>query len=178
MDVKIEYKLATHKQIKQTFNRFFERQFVSTVGHLNPSQIAGPSKPRKEHPILMKEEVDELSVKFADQIPEDTFSLAQVQGFLLTKKMDARGAAEHVSQWVREQLEERQKIKDLKEKKKRNKEKREQERKERERKERDAEKADENGIGVGKNGVNGTNGKAINGDDHDNGSSATSDKDD
>ena len=87
---------------------------------------------RNVHHILSGEEAIEHSEKFADQIPEDTFSLAQVQCSLLTKKVNARRTTENIVDCVQEQLRERQKIQDLKEKKRRRKEKRERERKERE----------------------------------------------
>ena len=59
---------------------------------------------RNGHHILSGEEVIELSEKLADQIPEDTFSLAQVQEFLLTKKMNARRTTENIFDCVQEQL--------------------------------------------------------------------------
>lgn len=115
MDVKVEYKLATRRQISQTFLRFFERQFTATVDNARPGNV------RKDFPVLSDEEIVKLSETFATHVPEDTFSIAEVQGYLLTKKANAKGAAEDVAQWVQDQLDEKQKIKDLKEKKKRRK---------------------------------------------------------
>lgn len=152
MDVKVEYKLATRRQISQTYLRFFERQFTSAIDHARPTIGAGPSRPQKIFPVLSDEEIQALSETFGDRIPEHTFSIAQVQGYLLTKKADAKGAVEHVTQWVQDQLDERQKIKDLKEKKKRRQEKRAQEKKEREKAELET---NGNGFSGKKNGMNG-----------------------
>ena len=68
MDVKVEYKLATQKQAKQTFGRFFERQFAQQTRSL---QLA-----RHGTGIIFfleKRSLSTLSEKFVDQIPEDTF---------------------------------------------------------------------------------------------------------
>lgn len=114
MDVKLEYKLATRPQIYHTFLRFFEKRFISAND--NPRPAAAPSFV-KEAPILTEEETLALADKFADAIPETTFSLAQVQGFLLTKKTDPIGVVEGVTAWVEGELEEKRKLEELKNKK-------------------------------------------------------------
>lgn len=118
MDVKIEYKLATRQQILKTFLRFFETRFASVVDSARPPlSISSIKREEKELPRLADEEIKELAEQFARYIPENTFSLAQVQGFLLTKKIDPRGAVENVENWVKEQIEEKEKIEELKAKK-------------------------------------------------------------
>lgn len=129
MDVKLEYKLASKHQIHQTFLRFFERRFTSPVSHVveqadstDPSParptLSRINEPRPEEAPLTNDEVHVLSQQFADSIPEFMFSLAQVQGYLLMKKMEPRGAVEHATKWVEGQIAEKRKIEELKEGKK------------------------------------------------------------
>lgn len=129
MDVKLEYKLASKHQIHQTFLRFFERRFTGPISQIveqtdskNSSPalptLSGIKGPRPEEAPLTNEEVHMLSQQFSDSIPEYMFSLAQVQGYLLTKKMEPRGAVEQAAKWVEDQITEKRKIQELKESKK------------------------------------------------------------
>lgn len=43
-------------------------------------------------------------------MPPDTYSIAQIQGYLLRKKRDPLGAAQGVEEWIFEQEEERRSI--------------------------------------------------------------------
>jgi chaperone BCS1 len=40
-----------------------------------------------------------MACQFADQLPEDTFSPADIQGYLLMKKSDPSGALKGVASW-------------------------------------------------------------------------------
>jgi len=130
MDVKIEYKLATRSQISKTFLRFFEHRFVPVNGVNRPSILAikdegsSSSSEEEELPPPTDEEIQTLADSFGDRVPEGTFALAAVQGYLLTKKMDARKAVADVEGWVTEQLEEKKRLQDLKDKKKQKKKER------------------------------------------------------
>lgn len=72
----------------------------------------------KHVPHLTPDEIDTLAGRFASHVPEGSFSLAQIQGYMLTKKSDPYGAVEGVAQWVEDQLAERRKLEELKAKKK------------------------------------------------------------
>ena len=159
MDVKIEYKLATEYQIEQTFLRFFERTFVqsqadgsaSSSAHVQaprPSFLSGFSddKMSTAEELLPLSEVYELASAFSKAIPAHTFALAQVQGYLLTKKCEPRGAVRDAEKWVEEQMNERKRIEELKEKKKA----RRRERAAARRAEREKEKEERNKDGDGK----------------------------
>jgi len=113
MDVRIEYKLATRSQITKTFLRLFERRFVP----VNDKHISSSSSSSEDDLPPTVEEIQTLAETFGDHIPEDTFALAQVQGYLLTKKNDARKAVADVDGWVEEQLKEKKRLQDLKDKK-------------------------------------------------------------
>jgi len=124
MDVKIEYKLATKSQISKTFLRFFEHRFVPADELKRPSFVsvkddgASSSSSEEELPPPTDEQIQELAESFGSRIPENSFALAQVQGYLLTNKMDARKAVADVEGWVAEQLEEKKRLQELKDKKK------------------------------------------------------------
>ncbi|KLO17576.1 P-loop containing nucleoside triphosphate hydrolase protein [Schizopora paradoxa] len=130
MDVKIEYKLATRSQISKTFLRFFEHRFVPVNGTNVPSIIVvkddddSSSSDDETLPPPTDEEIQALAESFGERIPEGTFALAQVQGYLLTKKLDARKAVADAEGWVTEQLEEKKRIQELKDKRKQKKKER------------------------------------------------------
>ena len=129
MDVKLEYKLATRYQTQETYLRFYERRFVSYEKETKQdSKAMEPAPPRPslmgltvekddEEP-LSQDEVHELAQRFSDAITEETFSLAQIQGYLLTKKVQPRGAVDDAAEWVKTQIEEKKKLEELKEEKK------------------------------------------------------------
>ncbi|KAK6984873.1 hypothetical protein R3P38DRAFT_3231265 [Favolaschia claudopus] len=62
--------------------------------------------------------VEECALKFAQTIPARMYSIAQIQGYLLTKKMDPVGALEGVDAWLKAQDEEKRMINELKDKRK------------------------------------------------------------
>lgn len=86
IDRKIQYKYTNHEQTRALFMRFFHTLVV-----------ADP-----------KSDVASLADTFTDSIPEDTFSLAELQGFLLLYKTDASGAVQNVKEWVEIELRRRQ----------------------------------------------------------------------
>jgi mitochondrial chaperone BCS1 len=51
------------------------------------------------------EELSMLAEKFAEEVPDDMFSPAELQGFLLKRKKDPRKARDEVGKWVKEMLE-------------------------------------------------------------------------
>lgn len=48
------------------------------------------------------DEVAELAVTFAEKVPENRYSIAQLQGYLLCSKRDPRGAVKNIDEWVGE----------------------------------------------------------------------------
>ena len=53
-------------------------------------------------PAFVESELDEMSLKFADSLPEGKLSPAQVQGFLLQRKRDPQRAVEETYELVKE----------------------------------------------------------------------------
>lgn len=107
IDKKIEYRLATVEQATALYTRFFpSSRFINSS-----------SNPEKD---LTDVDVDALAKKFGAGVPEDEFSTAELQGFLLSHKKDPIFAAENITSWVeherterreREEREEQRKIK-------------------------------------------------------------------
>lgn len=58
-------------------------------------------------PQLTPSELSNLARDFSASLPTDRFSVAQLQGYLLTKKFDPKGAVQGVKAWVDELEEER-----------------------------------------------------------------------
>lgn len=88
-------------------------------------------------PSLTAERLSELAKVFADAIPNEEFSVAELQGYLLKNKARPEGAAHQAGQWVIKEREMREKLAREKE------EKEEKERllKEKRRKDREEKKA-------------------------------------
>lgn len=72
------------------FKRMFER---------DPSN---PSVPVLE--ALDEEELEKLSLAFSGRVQDDTFTPAQLQGYLLNHRNDPRGAVESFDLWMKEEI--------------------------------------------------------------------------
>ncbi|KAK7038512.1 p-loop containing nucleoside triphosphate hydrolase protein [Favolaschia claudopus] len=93
--LRIKYGLATTAQIEEVFNVFFS----ATECDIERTGITSP---------CTLEEIQKAATEFAAAIPAETFSIAQIQGYLLRKKWDPLGAARGAAEWISE-LEEEQK---------------------------------------------------------------------
>jgi len=125
MDLRIEYKLATREQIIGIFKRFYSDELMSKAMRQSNASTTKKTVLSTEALKLIQasddstflsqlpsqEKIAELAMAFGDKIPELTYSIAQLQGFLLSKKKNPAGAVEDVGTW----MEERGKEKDEKE---------------------------------------------------------------
>lgn len=98
IDRKMQYKYTNHEQTRALFMRFFH----TLVDARDP-----------------KSDVASLADTFTESVPEDTFSLAELQGFLLLYKKDASGAVQNVKDWVDVELRRRQDAEEYAEEKRR-----------------------------------------------------------
>ncbi|KAJ7125901.1 hypothetical protein C8R44DRAFT_979882 [Mycena epipterygia] len=90
MNIKIHYGLAATEQIEQEEeNRRFPAPYTD-------------------------EDLDRYTAEFAAAIPSEMYSIAQVQGYLLTKKQDVPAAVEGVQEWLFAQQMEPRAISDAK----------------------------------------------------------------
>jgi chaperone BCS1 len=55
---------------------------------------------KRQREDLSEEELSKIARKFAAQVPDDMFSPAEIQGFLLKRKTEPRRALEEVAVWV------------------------------------------------------------------------------
>ncbi|CAE6416526.1 unnamed protein product [Rhizoctonia solani] len=173
MDVWIEFKNATKWQCEQLFNNFFPAASADTIPPGPPPSIEEEKRaaglPVEDHELdcncRKKEErlpdgtltptltaakrldastLAQLAKKFAASIPEEEFSVASLQGYLLKNKTRPQAAADEAAAWViseRELKARLQREKEEREAKERaDREKRRREREEKERREREEER--------------------------------------
>lgn len=85
--MKIQYHLSTKQQASALFSRFFpESRFGHLVGKGN------------------KQTLTQLQEEFSARIPENTFSIAQLQGYLLMWKMQPAEAVAGIEEWIKLEL--------------------------------------------------------------------------
>ncbi|KAJ7208134.1 P-loop containing nucleoside triphosphate hydrolase protein, partial [Mycena rebaudengoi] len=91
----IKYGLATTEQIEQVFKVFFPA-------------LAWVEDAKDIVPVYPAADLERHAAEFAALIPNETYSIAQIQGYLLTKKHDPAGAVEDAQEWlVAQQMERR-----------------------------------------------------------------------
>ncbi|KAG8864032.1 hypothetical protein FRB96_006905 [Tulasnella sp. 330] len=62
-------------------------------------------------PRLPKQEIETLATRFADAVPPNVYTVAELQGYLLTLKTQPYKAVEGVHAWMKEMEEERERLK-------------------------------------------------------------------
>ncbi|KAJ6562735.1 P-loop containing nucleoside triphosphate hydrolase protein [Mycena vulgaris] len=112
MDVKIQYKFADSTQIQQVFKRFFPLPDQDNAEDEESERVASP------FPQYSETELEGYAAEFSRAIPAETYSIAQIQGYLLTKKRNPGGAVQGVEAWVKAQAEEKRTMTELKQKRK------------------------------------------------------------
>lgn len=137
MDVWINFKNATKWQAEGIFRCFFpaakpaSSPETSVVGISEEQEHLTIPKRKSTAPVvpsLPEEEICILAKRFADAIPDDEFSVASLQGYLLKNKTRPRQCVEEAPAWVIQERETRAKLKKEKEEREA-KEKKEQEEK-------------------------------------------------
>ncbi|CAE7186618.1 hypothetical protein CFE70_006477 [Pyrenophora teres f. teres 0-1] len=126
VDLQVEFTLATHDQIRDMFVRMYnpEHDFQQHIrdkgaapGIFDAQQTTaevkdGKKKKNADEEFLKlvtaalpkvdtfsPENIAEMAEHFAEQLPENTFSPAEVQGYLLKKKRDPVQALEEICKW-------------------------------------------------------------------------------
>ena len=118
IDMKVAFTMATRSQIKELFIRMYSPD-ESSPTRLSKVDIATNGKPAngqiptsKESDGLLTpprsprnvinmslEELEDIAENFAERLPEDTFTPAEIQGFLLTRKKEPKRALKEVEGW-------------------------------------------------------------------------------
>lgn len=100
IDRRIQYKLATKRQALALFERFFP---YSRFGNIVNGQNGHALDTTQPSSTISYSELAQLGEKFASGVPEDEFSTAQLQGYLLMYKMRPWDAAAEIEKWVEEE---------------------------------------------------------------------------
>lgn len=113
IDRKFQYSLATKEQAAALFRRFYPEKhtnILAEMGHATPDaskyseKILSAPLPSSEKESILKR----LSERFASYVPENEFSTAELQGFLLTCKQEPEKAVTGVTAWAEQVREERE----------------------------------------------------------------------
>ncbi|KAG8959564.1 hypothetical protein FRC03_007811 [Tulasnella sp. 419] len=124
MDLRIEYKLASKDQTTGIFKRFYSHELMSkamsqsglgnkektskTVLSSEASKLIQASDESFMSQLPSPERIAELAEAFGSKIPEGKYSVAQLQGFLLSKKKNPAGAVEEIEAWMQERDKEKE----------------------------------------------------------------------
>ncbi|KAJ7484956.1 P-loop containing nucleoside triphosphate hydrolase protein [Mycena galericulata] len=115
MDLKIQYGLATSEQLEQMFDRFYP--FDGEKDNLSAGIGCYFSNTTGER--LSGDELAALAKEFAAAIPPSRYSIAQLQGYLLSSKNDPEGALAGIGAWIAAQEAEKREMDELKQKRRR-----------------------------------------------------------
>lgn len=122
MDIHVEFKLASKYQARELYRCFYfpdaEKEEVSAkpVDDKAPfsEKNSSASEPtfsghshRSRTRKLLPAEVDVLAAQFADVIPEREFSMASLQGYLMTYKIRPEEAIKDAPAWIEKERAER-----------------------------------------------------------------------
>ncbi|KAJ7199026.1 P-loop containing nucleoside triphosphate hydrolase protein [Mycena pura] len=113
MDLKIQYGLATTEQLEQMFDRFYpyNPDLADDAGQAIGCYYSSTSPARER---LSASVLAVLAREFAMAVPANRFSIAQLQGYLLTWKNDPQAALAGIGAWIERQQKEKQEIDEMK----------------------------------------------------------------
>lgn len=117
-DLYIEFKLASRAVMAELFHRMFDSYDNDLEPVLVPVKdpLTGIvkytiEKPKVDSEDFSADELKKMSEKFANMIPDENFSPAEIQGFLLRFKRHPKKAIDATEKWVQDVLAEREKRK-------------------------------------------------------------------
>ncbi|TFK29633.1 P-loop containing nucleoside triphosphate hydrolase protein [Coprinopsis marcescibilis] len=112
MDVHLELKLASKYQARKLFRLFYHPDIEAkdsdkdSAEHGDPDDLYAKAEINRHQKLscqLSIEEVETLAERFAAAVPEREFSVAALQGYLMTYKIRPREAAVEIEEWVKKQ---------------------------------------------------------------------------
>lgn len=120
IDRKVYFGPINRASAEQIFIRMFTSQrlesekavSVSENGHVSSSEKVEVEKELEQGDFI------DLSKRFAESIPEDKFTPAELQGFLLANRLSPTGAVENIGAWVETELAVQEEEREKEEKKK------------------------------------------------------------
>lgn len=118
VSVRVSFTRATKGQAEEIFKRMYLQE-PSSSSPSSEATTADADKKEKdkkpEEPIISEAELADLAKRFADSLPEDEYSPADLQDYLLVHKKDPAKAVDGVPAWMEKMQEERRKKEDEKE---------------------------------------------------------------
>lgn len=109
VDLQVAFTFATRDQIHETFMRMYS---TTAEEHATGGRLPN-SKSRPVSKITDLKTLGEMATRFAEQLPVDTFSPAEIQGYLLMRKKGPQRALDDLKKWRDEVLESKNKGKRL-----------------------------------------------------------------
>lgn len=106
VDMQIRFAYATTPQIKSLFLRMYTgdnipttatKTFLSKLGVKKDAE--GTAGTEHDEALLRQDELEVLSTRFADKLPEGRFAPSDVQGYLLLYRKKPRKAVDQVEAW-------------------------------------------------------------------------------
>ena len=111
----MEYKLATKSQAIALFDRFYPRH-DEEEGKGAGFSLVGPSEMQLEDGTVLHStpaaELDRLNVEFASHIPDNEFTTAELQGYLLLHRKSPQSAVDNVEKWIENERADKEKRKE------------------------------------------------------------------
>ncbi|UPK92835.1 hypothetical protein LCI18_003770 [Fusarium solani-melongenae] len=103
VDVQVAFKRASRRQATELFGRMYDGVQLK----LEEVEVA---EGETEHIVAVDkaEELSSLSEEFGKLIPEEVFSPAEIQGFLLKRKDDPRKALAEVADWIKASVQQKE----------------------------------------------------------------------
>ncbi|KAJ6263769.1 Paraplegin [Drechslerella dactyloides] len=103
VDMEIEFGRANNEVLEQIFIQLYSGK-KQQMSSLALEQEEKKSEKQIVEEAAKKQEIEELAKKFAEMVPEGTFTPAEVQNFLLPRKRDPKLAIEELPEWLEVQL--------------------------------------------------------------------------
>jgi len=115
MDIHVEFKLASKYQARELYRCFYfpsveeegdsakpvdEKAPLPEKNSSSPKPVVNGHSHRSRTRKLLPTEVDVLAAQFADVIPEREFSMASLQGYLMTFKIRPEEAIKDAPAWI------------------------------------------------------------------------------
>ena len=126
VDLQVKFTLATRDQIRDMYKRMYNDKSKARNSETKPPEMAQIDmhksiagwddlgfdlRPYIASAIRVQpEKLGEMAEMFADKLAEETFSPAEIQGFLLERKKDPEAALREVEKWRDEQIKSRTKV--------------------------------------------------------------------
>lgn len=123
VDRRVEFRLAMKDQVSELFVRMYKTSdqvpdvevHLETAGnghakaYSNGKSTSNGYRAVNQLAGMTEAELEELALQFANEIPDDTLTPAEIQGYLLLHKKGPRTAVEQAGKWVQEVLKEKEK---------------------------------------------------------------------